>query len=87
VTQPRFYVDLFDSFDAFREGRLGDGWGAWGYDPARLFDSLDEARACRDRLNDQLPKGTKALGEHFGIIDRTVGGEIECVWQRPSATR
>jgi hypothetical protein len=78
----RYYVDFFDVFDAYRDGRLGDGWGNWGFAPERLFDAIEAARACRDRLNDQLPEGNKALGEHFGIIDRTVGHEVECVRQR-----
>jgi hypothetical protein len=83
----RYYVSYYDSFDALREGRLTDGWGSWGFWPEHLFDSLDEARACRDRLNDQLPEGTKALGEHFGIIDSTAGGEIECPLPRLRARR
>jgi hypothetical protein len=73
-------VDFFDVFDACREG-MGAGWGSWGFWPERLFDSLDEARACRDQLNAELDEGNKSAGEHWGVIDRTVCSEVECVRQ------
>jgi hypothetical protein len=78
----RYYVDYFDTFDAFREGNLGDGWGIWGFWSERLFDSLDEARACRDRLNAELAEENRALGEHYGILDGAAGREIECVMRQ-----
>ena len=77
----RYYVDYWD---------MSDWWGRWGAQPARLFDSLDEARACRDRLNDALVDDNPdaiTCGEHYGVIDRTVHAEIECVLQRLRARR
>jgi hypothetical protein len=86
VSSPRYYVDFFDAFDGwghpFDAFDLAEGWGEWGRWPECLFDSLDEARACRDRLNASLPEGNRSVGEHWGIHDRTVGHEIECVVQR-----
>jgi hypothetical protein len=83
VSSPRYYVDFFDACDGWGHcfDAFDGGWGEWGRWPERLFDSLDEARACRDRLNASLPGGNRSLGEHWGILDRTAG-EIECVVQR-----
>jgi hypothetical protein len=84
-SSPRYYVDYYDSFEAWGDRGGPDdqgGWGEWGRWPERLFDSLDEARACRDRFNASLPEGNRSLGEHWGIHDRTMGHEIECVVQR-----
>ena len=66
----RYYVDIYDAFD---------GWGTWGCWPERLFNSIDEARACRDQLNADLAEGNKASGEHWGIIDGELGSEVDCV--------
>ena len=65
----RYYVDFYDAFD---------GWGEWGFDPDRLFDALEEARLCRDRLNASLDSRNKSMGEHYGIIDALSMTEIEC---------
>lgn len=73
MSSQRYYVDFYDAFD---------GWGDCGFRSERLFDSLDEARACRDRLNADLAEGNKRVGEHWEIIDRTVGCEVDCVRQR-----
>jgi len=78
MATPRYYVDLYDPLDV-----LDGCWGTWGAAPERLFDSLDEARACRDRLNaalDDDPHGRWRT--HWGIIDREAASEIECVWER-----
>jgi hypothetical protein len=45
-----------------------------------LFDSIAEARACRDQLNVVLAEGNKSAGEHWGIIDGA-GSEVDCVRQ------
>ena len=74
----RFLVDYFDSFDAWREGDPQDGWGKFDDTPERLFDSIEEARACRDHLNAELGQGHKDCGDHWGIIDGELGREVEC---------
>jgi hypothetical protein len=69
---------------------FSDWWGRWGAQPARLFESLEVARACRDRLNDALVDDNPsaiALGEHWGVIDSAVSAEIECVLPRLRARR
>jgi len=54
-----YYVDFYDAHD---------GWGTWGFWPERLFDSIDEARACRDQLNAEACRrqqvSRRALGGH-----------------------
>jgi hypothetical protein len=74
----RYYVDYWD---------MCDRWGWWGSAPERLFDSIEAARAGRDRLNADLPEGNKSVGEHWGIIDRTVCAEIECPRLHPRFCR
>jgi hypothetical protein len=68
----RYYVDFYDALH---------GWGTWGFWPEHLFDSIDEARACRDQLDADLADANKSAGEHWGIIDRAVGSEVDCVRQ------
>ena len=56
----RYYVDFWD---------MSDWWGTWGFWPERLFDSLDETRACRDQLNAELADDNPSSidpGEHWG---------------------
>jgi hypothetical protein len=55
----RYYVDIYDAFD---------GWGIWGFGRA-AFDTIDEARACRDQLNAELAEENKSAGEHWRVID------------------
>ena len=64
------FLDIYDAFD---------GWGTWGFWPERLFDSIDEARACRDQLNTELSEDNRSAGEHWAVIDRMVCSEVECV--------
>jgi|RhiMetdeSRZDD1v2_1073273.scaffolds.fasta_scaffold384342_3 hypothetical protein len=54
---------------AVKAQQSGAGWGSWGFWSERLFDSLDEARACRDQLNAELADDNPSSidpGEHWG---------------------
>jgi hypothetical protein len=77
----RWYVDYWD---------FSDWWGSWGFWPEHLFDSIEAARACRDRLNAELADRNPDainLGEHWGVIDREAHAEIECTLKRLRASR
>lgn len=65
----QYYVDFYDAFD---------GWGGWGIWPERLFNDLEAARTCKEGLNRTLAIGNKSMGEHYGIISRVLGHEIDC---------
>lgn len=69
----RYYVDFYDVFD---------GWGGvFGFYPDRLFDDLDKAQAKADELQETLNSGNVEMGEHYGVIDGTIGKEIYCTRQ------
>jgi hypothetical protein len=65
----RYYVDFYDMFD---------GWGSFGFFTDRLFDELDDAINCCDKLNEELAKGNKACGEHYGVMDSKTNMEVYC---------
>jgi len=65
----RYYVDFYDMFD---------GWGTFGFFTDRLFDELDDAINCCDKLNEELAKGNKACGEHYGVMDSKTNMEVYC---------
>jgi len=69
----QYYVDFYDAFDGW--GGLRFVQGIW---PERLFDDLEAARTCKEGLNRTLAIGNKSMGEHYGIISRVLGHEIEC---------
>lgn len=65
----RYYVDFYDMFD---------GWGTFGFFNDRLFEELDDAIKCCDGLNEELAKGNKACGEHYGVMDSKNNMEVYC---------
>lgn len=65
----RYYVDFYDMFD---------GWGSFGFFTDRLFDELDDAINCCNKLNEELAKGNKACGEHYGVFDSKTNMEVYC---------
>jgi hypothetical protein len=65
----RYYVDFYDMFD---------GWGTFGFFTDRLFDILDDAIKCCNKLNEELAKGNKVCGEHYGVIDSKTNIEVYC---------
>ena len=66
----RYYVGFYDAFD---------GWGSWGFWTERLFDDLDQAQACAEKLQAELNQQNKDCGEHYGVIDKETGREIHCL--------
>lgn len=58
--QKRYCVAFYDFID---------GWGTFGFFTDRLFDDLELAKTCCDRLNTELPRGNKDCGEYYAVID------------------
>lgn len=69
----QYYVDFYDSFD---------GWGIFGFNTDRLFNTLDEAKAKADELQKTLDKGNVDMGEHYGVFSSDKCGEIYCLQGR-----
>ena len=67
--EKRYYVDFYDMIDE---------WGGFGFFTERLFDELPEAIKLCDRLNSELDESNKKCGEHYGVIDGTIGIEAHC---------
>jgi hypothetical protein len=65
----RYYVDFYDMFD---------GWGTFGFFNERLFEELNDAIKLCDKLNEELAKGNKACGEHYGVMDYNTNMEVYC---------
>lgn len=60
-----------------------DGWIGGTVDNPNEFDDLDQAKALRDKRNDELAVGNKKAGEHFGVIDLENNREIDCPTENP----
>lgn len=65
----RYYVDFYDMFD---------GWGSFGFFTDRLFGELDDAIKLCDKLSEELSKGNKDCGEHYGVMDSETSREVYC---------
>lgn len=67
--EKRYYVDFYDMID---------GWGGFGFFTERLFNEFPEAIKLCDELNSELDESNKKCGEHYGVMDGTIGREIYC---------
>ena len=62
----RYHVDFYDAFDGWCHGVFFES------------DNLEEAKKFADKKMHNLEQSNKNCGEHYGVIDRTIGREIYC---------
>lgn len=66
----KYRVDFYDMFDGWIMKDIGE--------TEDDFENLEDAKALRDKNNEQLPDSNKKCGEHYGVINLEMKGEIDC---------